>query len=67
MIERGLREFPEEADKMMDIIIYPFGYSMVLACETFAAIDDLHEHNLWGVFPLLFENMLTFPNSVRMH
>ena len=29
---------------MMDIIIYPFGYSMVLACETFAAIDDLHEH-----------------------
>ena len=43
MIERGLREFPEEADKMTDVVSYPFGYTAILVGEIFASIDDLHE------------------------
>ena len=43
MIERGLWEFLEEANKMTDVIAYPFGYTVVLACEAFTSIDDLHE------------------------
>ena len=47
MIERGLREFPEEEDKMTDIIAYPFGYTAVLTGEAFTAIDQVHK---WVIF-----------------
>ena len=43
MIERVLREFPEEANQITNIIAYPFGYTAVLVGEAFAAIDELHE------------------------
>ena len=69
MIERGLREFPEEADKMTDVISYPFGYSTVLVGEAFASIDDLYERIIndelvvGGVF-VVGGNTLTLPFSV---
>ena len=41
--ERGLREFPEEKDKMTNIITYPFRYTAILAGEAFTSIDKLNE------------------------
>ena len=72
LIERGLREFLEEANKMTDVITYPFGYSVVLVGKAFAAINDLHEHQVHdelvvGGVSVVVENTLTFSNSIMMH
>ena len=69
MIERGLREFPEEADKMTNVISYPFGYTAVLVGEAFSSIDDLYEQIVndelvvGGVLAVV-RNTLTLPFSV---
>ena len=69
MIERGLREFPEEDDKMTDVISYPFGYSAVLVGEAFASIDDLYkrivnDELVVGGVSVVGGNTLTLPFSV---
>ena len=69
MIERGLREFPEEADKMINIISYPFGYTTVLVGEAFSSIDDLYERIVndelvVGGVSVVGGNTLTLPLSV---
>ena len=66
MVKRGLREFPKEADQMMDVIAYPFGYTAVLAGEAFAAIDNLHEHIVHdelvvGGVPIVVRNYTNIP------
>ena len=69
MIERGLREFPEEADKMTDVISYPFWYTAVLVGEAFSSIDDLYERIVndelvVGGVSVVGGNTLTLPFSV---
>ena len=69
MIERGLREFPEEADKMTDVISYPFGYTATLVGEAFSSIDDLYERIVndelvVGGVSVVGGNTLTLPFSV---
>ena len=69
MIERGLREFPEEADKMTDVISYPFWYTAVLVGEAFSSIDDLYkrivnDELVVGGVSVVVRNTLTLPFSV---
>ena len=69
MIERGLREFPEEADKMTDVISYPFGYTAVLVGEAFSSIDDLYkrivnDELVVGGVSVVGGDTLTLPFSV---
>ena len=64
-----MREFPEEADKMTDVISYPFWYTVVLVGEVFASINDLHEHIVHdelvvGGVSVVAGNTLTLPTSV---
>ena len=66
-----MREFPEEADKMTDVISYPFGYTAVLVGEAFASINNLHERLVHdelvvGGASVVAGNTLTLPTSIRM-
>ena len=64
-----MREFPEEADKMTDVIAYPFGYTAALVGEVFSSIDDLYERIVndelvVGGVSVVGGNTLTLPFSV---